>query len=76
MKGVKRFDERDAYEHVLYLLELLREEYASFRSLNASMIEKELNDLQIIINRLQLSVSKLNNEQKQYAFHLHEISCR
>jgi hypothetical protein len=68
MKGVKRFDERDAYEHVLYLLELLREEYASFRSLNASMIEKELNDLQIIINRLQLNVSKLSSEQNNSHF--------
>lgn len=68
IKGVKRFDERDAYEHVLYLLELLREEYASFRSLNASMIEKELNDLQIIINRLRLSVSKLSSEQNNMHF--------
>lgn len=67
-KGVKRFDERDAYEHVLYLLELLREEYASFRSLNASMIEKELTDLQIIINRIQMGVAALSNERNNTHF--------
>ncbi|HLO57288.1 MAG TPA: hypothetical protein VK179_00965 [Bacteroidales bacterium] len=67
-KGVKRFDERDALEYVVYLLELLREEYVAFRSLNASMIEKELNDLQIIINRLQLGISKLNTDENSTHF--------
>jgi hypothetical protein len=59
-KGVKRFDERDAYEHVEYLLELLREEYVAFKSIGASMIEKELNDLLVNINRLRLNVLKSN----------------
>jgi hypothetical protein len=57
-KGVKRFDERDAYEYVEYLLELLREERVAFKSIGTSMIEKELNDLLIIINRIRLNVLK------------------
>ena len=67
-KGVKRFDERDALEHVLYLLELLREEYVAFRSLNASMIEKELNELQILINRLHEGVSNLTGDRSNTHF--------
>jgi len=59
-KGVKRFDERDAHEHVEYLLELLREEYVAFKSIGASMIEKELNDLLVTINRLRMNVLKSN----------------
>lgn len=58
--GIKRFDERDANDYIKYLNELLREEYVSFKSIGSSMIEKELDELQIIINRLQLSVSKSN----------------
>jgi hypothetical protein len=56
--GVKRFDERNAYDFVLYLIELLREEHTAFKSLGSALIEKELNDLQIIINRLNLNISK------------------
>lgn len=59
-KGVKRFDERDANEHVEYLLELLREEYVAFKSVNPSLMEKELNELSVIINRLFLNVLKSN----------------
>ena len=59
-KGVKRFDERDAYEFVEYLLELLREEYVAFKSIGSSLVEKELNDLLVIINRLRLNVLKSN----------------
>lgn len=57
-EGVKRFDERNAYEYVQYLFELLREEYVSFESMGSSLIEKELNELQVIINRLRLNVIK------------------
>jgi hypothetical protein len=56
--GIKRFDERDAYDNIKYLVDLLREEHVAFRSLGSSLIEKELNDLQIIINRLNLGISK------------------
>jgi hypothetical protein len=60
-KGVKRFDERDAYEYVEYLMELLREEYVAFKSIGGSLVEKELNDLLVIINRLRLNVLKSND---------------
>jgi len=56
--GVKRFDERNARDYIQYLIELLREEHVAFKSLGNSVIEKELNDLQIIINRLNLNISK------------------
>ncbi len=56
--GVKRFDERDANDLIQYLIELLREEHVAFKSIGNSLIEKELSDLQIILNRLVLSVSK------------------
>ena len=57
-EGVKRFDERNASDYVQYLIELLREEHVAFRSLGSSLIEKELNDLQIIINRLSLNLAR------------------
>jgi hypothetical protein len=56
--GVKRFDERDAYDNIKYLIELLREEHIAFKSMGSSLIEKELNDLEIIINRLNSNISK------------------
>jgi hypothetical protein len=59
--GIKRFDERDAYDHVVYLLELLREEQVAFRSLGSSLLEKELNELQVIINRINLNIGKAKN---------------
>ncbi|HBE42302.1 MAG TPA: hypothetical protein DDW27_14055 [Bacteroidales bacterium] len=59
--GVKRFDERNARDYIQYLIELLREEHVAFKSLGSSIIEKELNDLQVIINRLNLNVSKLKD---------------
>ena len=59
--GVKRFDERNARDYIQYLIELLREEHVAFKSLGSSVIEKELNDLQIIINRLNLNISRLKD---------------
>ncbi|MBW6500063.1 MAG: type VI secretion system baseplate subunit TssF [Bacteroidales bacterium] len=59
--GVKRFDERNARDYIQYLIELLREEHVAFKSLGSSVIEKELNDLRIIINRLTLNISKLKD---------------
>jgi hypothetical protein len=56
--GIKRFDDRDANDYIQYLNELLREEHVSFKAIGSSLIEKELNELQIIINRLQLSILK------------------
>jgi hypothetical protein len=55
--GVKRFDERNANDYIQYLMDLLREEQVAFRLLGSSLLEKELNDLQIIINRLNANIS-------------------
>lgn len=66
--GIKRFDERDANDFIQYLNELLREEHVAFKSVGTSFIEKELNDLQIIINRLQLSIQKSNEIKKSTHF--------
>jgi hypothetical protein len=67
-EGVNRFDERDAYEYIQYLIELLREEHVAFKSLGSSLIEKELDELQIIINRLRLSISKSKDLQESTHF--------
>lgn len=67
-KGVKRFDERDAYEYIEYLMELLREEYVAFKSIGGSLVEKELNDLLVIINRLRLNVLKSNDNRANTHF--------
>jgi len=74
-RGVKRFDDRDAYEHVEYLLELLREEYVAFKSFNPSQMEKELHDLSVIINRLFLYVLDSNkvNTSTHFIFMKSEI---
>jgi len=67
-EGIKRFDERNAHDHVQYLLELLREEYVAFKSMGSSMIEKELNDLQVILNRLRLNVLKSKDAKDPMSF--------
>jgi hypothetical protein len=67
-EGVKRFDERDANEQILYLTELLREEHVAFESIGSSILEKELDELQIILNRLQLNLSDSKDIQKSTHF--------
>lgn len=66
--GVKRFDERDAFEYLMYLMELLREERLAFEAVGSSLIEKELNDLQIIINRLRMNIALSKDIQNHTHF--------
>ena len=66
--GVKRFDERDAFEYLMYLMELLREEHLAFEAVGSSLIEKELTDLQIIINRLRMNIALSNDIQNHTHF--------
>jgi len=56
-EGVKRFDKRDAQEFLQYLMELLREEHVVFEAIGSSLIDKELKDLLIILNRLRLKAN-------------------
>ena len=67
-EGVKRFDERNAKELIEYLLEILREEHVAFKSVGSSLIEKELDELQIIINRLRLGIANMKDLQQNTHF--------
>jgi hypothetical protein len=51
--GVGRFDERDASSIVDYLVQLLRDESASFSSLGNDFMNNEMKQLQQIINKLE-----------------------
>ena len=66
--GVKRFDERNAFEYLMYLMELLREEHLAFEAVGSSLIEKELTDLQVIINRLRMNIALSKDIQNHTHF--------
>ena len=58
--GVGRFDSRNAAEIVNYLLELLRDESASFAILGADMIASNLKELNQTITRLENRLKESN----------------
>ncbi|MFT3701409.1 MAG: hypothetical protein QM802_03525 [Agriterribacter sp.] len=51
--GVGRFDERDASAMVNYIVQLLRDESVAFSSLGNDFMNREMKQIQQIINRLE-----------------------
>ncbi len=66
--GVGRFDERDAGAIVNYVVQLLREESVSFSSLGNEFMNREMKQVQQIINRLEqrLFTERQTKEQLPY----------
>lgn len=58
--GAGRFDARNATEILHYLIELLRDESASFAILGADMIASDLRELNQIISRLENRLKESN----------------
>lgn len=58
--GVARFDSRDARETINHLIDLLRDERASFALLGTDLISSELKQLDQIISRLQQRLETMN----------------
>lgn len=51
--GIGRFDERDAASVVDYVIQLLRDESVAFSSLGSDFMNKEMRQIQQIINKLE-----------------------
>jgi hypothetical protein len=58
--GVARFDSRDAKETINHLIDLLRDERASFALLGTDLISSELKQLDQIISRLKQRLETIN----------------
>ncbi len=59
--GIERFDDRNAKEHLDYLMELMHDESASFNAVGREFVEQNLKSLNKIITRLE---NKLANAVK------------
>jgi hypothetical protein len=66
--GVGRFDERDAAAIIEHLIQLLRDESASFAMLGKDFISGEIKQLQQIVNKLEQQLQSLvpANEKASY----------
>jgi hypothetical protein len=66
--GVARFDSRDAKETINHLIDLIRDERASFALLGTDMISSELKQLEQIISRLKqrLEASNISDSSNSY----------
>lgn len=58
--GVARFDSRDAKETINHLIDLIRDERASFSLLGTDMISSELKQLDQIISRLKQRMESID----------------
>jgi hypothetical protein len=58
--GIGRFDSRDAKETINHLIDLLRDERASFALLGTDLISSELKQLDQIISRLNQRLETIN----------------
>jgi hypothetical protein len=66
--GVNRFDTSNAKEYLEYLLELLKDESASFNVLGSEMMSSDLRELSQVIARLEkkLSETKVTKKDSTY----------
>ena len=57
-QGVNRFDERNAFQQIEYLLSIIREESIVFSAIGNEVAERNLKEIQKALNDLQSKVSK------------------
>lgn len=58
--GVGRYDNRDAKQHIDYLLELLKDESTAFNIIGTDMITSDLKNLDQAIARLEKKIKEIN----------------
>ncbi len=66
--GVNRFDNRDAYETLTNLLELIKEESSFFSSLGSDFLVHNIRELNQILARLEDKVKAQNNHQSPHPY--------
>lgn len=71
--GVARFDSRDAKETINHLIDLIRDERASFALLGTELISSELKQLDQIITRLKQRLDSSNISDSSNAYVL--VNC-
>ena len=68
LDGVGRFDSRSAMEFLEYLLELMKEESASFNVIGSEMIASNLRELNQVIARLEKKIEDVQLEKGDTAY--------
>ncbi len=63
--GITRFDERDGYDIVSYLITLLRDESAMFMSLGRSELESEIEEIRKRLEKINTTIGE-GNPQNTY----------
>jgi len=63
--GITRFDERDGYDMITYLLSLLRDESAMFMALGRSELETEVEEIRKRLEKINLAVGS-GGEQSSF----------
>ena len=63
--NVGKLDKRKAREYITYLIELLKDESASFSFMNNDFLQKNLKGLNQLISLLEKKVSESTNEETQ-----------
>jgi hypothetical protein len=66
--GVGRFDSRNAIEILNYLLELLRDENASFAILGTDMVSSNLREMNQIIARIEQRLTETNIQKETISY--------
>ncbi len=66
--GVNRFDERNSYETLVNLTELIKEESSYFSSLGEDFLIQNIRELNQILARLEEKVKMQNKNQSPYPF--------
>jgi hypothetical protein len=66
--GVNRFDERDAFEALVSLTELIREESSFFSSLGQDFLIQHIRDLNQILARIEDKIKMQNKNQSPYPY--------
>jgi hypothetical protein len=66
--GVNRFDERNAYETLVNLTELIREESSFFSSLGEDFLIQHIRELNQVLARIEDRVKMRNKNQSSYPY--------
>ena len=60
--GIARFDERNANEEIIYLIDLIRDEASAFSKLGNNFADNNLKDINQIITRLKNKISEIGTK--------------
>ncbi|HTE27500.1 hypothetical protein [Flavitalea sp.] len=66
--GVNRFDERNSYETLVHLTELIREESSFFSSMGEDFLIHHIRELNQVLARIEDKVKMLNKNQSPFPY--------